>query len=86
MTNLNLSEIPTPDLYEYLRNALTTSCRAIGHTKSHMNGVMANQYRDELNIRGQGLPCYDLNQILIDDGNWRSQQIAAGTYNGAGSV
>lgn len=82
----NLSELPTTTLYEYLRNALTTSCRAIGHTKSHMNGVMANRYRNELNIRGQGLPCYDLNQILVEDGNWRSQQIAAGTYNGPGSV
>lgn len=81
----NLSELSNETLYEYMRNALVTSCRAIGHTKSHMNGVFANAYRNELNRRGEKLPRYDLNHIFTDDKGWRSGQIKLGVYNGSGS-
>jgi len=81
----DLKTLSTETLYTYMRNALVTSCRAIGHTKSHSNGVFANAYRNELNRRGEKLPRYDLNQILTDDRGWRSSQIELGTYNGPGS-
>jgi len=83
----NLSKLTTQTLYAYMRNALITSCQAIGHTKSHMNGVFANQYRDELNKRGENLPTFDLYQLFPSDSDddWRSAQRELGVYNGTGS-
>ena len=83
----NLSQLKTETLYTYLSNSLITSCRAIGHTKAHMNGVYANQYRDELTKRGEKLPTFDLNKLFPSDSDieWRSQQRDLGTYNGPGS-
>jgi len=83
---MDLKTLTTETLYEYMRNALVTSCQAIGHGKSYQNGVFANAYRNELNRRGENLPRYDLNHILVDDKGWRSKQIELGTYNGTGSV
>jgi len=84
---MDLSSLPNSTLYTYLRNALITNCRAIGHTKSHMNGVYANRYRDELNKRGENLPTFDLDKLFPSDSDaeWRDQQRDLGTYNGAGS-
>ena len=84
---MDLSSTKTATLYTYMRNALITSCQAIGHTKSHMNGVYANKYRDELNNRGEKLPTFDLDKLFPSDSDaeWRSQQRDLGTYNGAGS-
>jgi hypothetical protein len=83
----NLSKLTTETLYAYMRNALITSCRASGHTKAHMNGVFANQYRDELNNRGENLPTFDLYQLFPSDSDadWRSVQRNLGVYNGTGS-
>ena len=83
----NLSKLTTKTLYTYMRNALKTSCKAGGHHKSRMNGVFANQYRDELNKRGENLPAFDLYQLFPSDSDadWRSEQRKLGVYNGTGS-
>lgn len=83
----NLSKLTTETLYTYMRNALITSCKAFGHTKSHMNGAYANRYRDELNKRGENLPTFDLYKLFPSDSDaeWRSEQEKLGVYNGTGS-
>lgn len=83
---MDLKNLTTETLYDYMRNALVTSCRAIGHTKAHMNGVYANKYRDELNKRGEKLPTFDLYKLFPSDSDaeWREQQRNLGTYNGRG--
>ena len=83
----NLKSLSTETLYTYMRNALATECSCIGHTKSHYNAWYANQYRDELNERGENLPAFDLGRLFPSDSDiaWRSEQRELGTYNGPGS-
>ena len=81
----SLTNLSTETLYTYMRNALRTANTCTGHTKAHWGYVRANQYRDELNKRGENLPDYDLSRLFVEDGGWQDQQSALGVYNGEGS-
>ena len=81
----NLTNVSTETLYTYMRNALHTARVCTGHTKAHWGFIRANDYRDELNNRGEQLPDYDLSLLFVEDDGWRSQQSKMGEYNGEGS-
>ena len=83
----NLSQLSTETLYTYMCNSLATGAGCTGHTKAHYNQWRANQYRNELNKRGEKLPKFDLSKLFPkeDDADWRSSQRKLGIYNGPGS-
>ena len=81
----NLTNVSTETLYTYMRNALHTARVCTGHTKAHWGFIRANEYRDELNNRGEQLPDYDLSRLFVEDDGWRSQQSEMGEFNGEGS-
>jgi len=80
-----MKNIPTKTLYTYLQNALCTGSTCGGHSKAHWNFVRANEYRDELNRRGENLPDYDLQRLFVEDNNWRKSQRDLGKFNGEGA-
>jgi len=80
-----MENISTNTLYIYLQNALRTGATCLGHSKAHWNYVKANEYRDELNRRGEDLPTYDLERLFVEDNGWRESQINLGEFNGEGA-
>ncbi len=80
-----MENISTKTLYTYMQNALYTGAVCGGHSKAHWNHVRANEYRDELNRRGENLPTYDLERLFVDDNGWRKSQIELGEFNGEGA-
>ena len=80
-----MENISTKTLYTYLQNALYTGATCTGHTKAHLNYVKANEYRDELNRRGENLPTYDLERLFVEDNGWRESQTNLGEFNGEGA-
>jgi hypothetical protein len=67
-----LSSHATADLLICYRNAASTDCGAIGHTKGRMNANLAEDYAREISSRGTEVPEY-------------YAAAEAGTYNGRGS-
>tara|TARA_R100001440_G_scaffold39871_1_gene59455 strand:+ start:195 stop:440 length:246 start_codon:yes stop_codon:yes gene_type:complete len=80
-----MENISTKTLYIHLQNALHTGATCTGHTKAHLNYVKANEYRDELNRRGENLPTYDLERLFVEDNGWRESQTNLGEFNGEGA-
>ena len=67
-----LSSYTTADLLIWYRNAASTDCGALGHTKGRMNANLAKHYAGEIASRGTEVPEYYL-------------AAEAGTFNGRGS-
>ena len=72
LTAKQLSSYTTTDLLIRYRNAASTDCGALGHTKGRMNANLAKDYAGEIASRGAEVPEY-------------YAAAEAGTFNGQGS-
>ena len=72
LTAKQLSSYTTTDLLIRYRNAASTDCGALGHTKGRMNANLAKDYAGEIASRGAEVPEY-------------YAAAETGTFNGRGS-